>query len=265
MSVNQKQLEKEWQQLLREEQKFIDKNAVLKEKNWQKKVEKYVPEKLDETLKNAFLKAFMLIFEKGTGIIEKTYDKAKNEQEYKINEFAAEIKNDRGAIKKFHRLAKNKKQLNLAVSAAGGIGMGVFGMGLPDIPIFLGVLLKSIYEIAVNYGFSYETEDEQTYILKLIETALSHDSALAEGNVALNAWFAAQDVGIAKEVQMKKTAELLAQEMLYLKFVQGIPLIGVAGGISDAVYQKKITDYAMLKYKRRFLEKQMNDEKNKIG
>ena len=53
--------------------------------------------------------------------------------------------------------------------------------------------------------------------------------------------------------------------MLYLKFVQGIPLIGVAGGISDAVYQKKITDYAMLKYKRRFLEKQMNDEKNKKG
>ncbi len=42
---------------------------------------------------------------------------------------------------------------------------------------------------------------------------------------------------------------------MYLKFVQGIPIVGVVGGLSDMVYQKKISDYAALKYKRRFLLK----------
>lgn len=36
----------------------------------------------------------------------------------------------------------------------------------------------------------------------------------------------------------------------------GIPLIGVAGGHSDVFYQKKIADFAELKYHKRFLEKQ---------
>ena len=58
---------------------------------------------------------------------------------------------------------------------------------------------------------------------------------------------------ISKAEQIRKTSAALANEMLYLKFVQGIPVVGIAGGISDAVYQKKITDYVQMKYKRRFL------------
>ncbi len=38
------------------------------------------------------------------------------------------------------------------------------------------------------------------------------------------------------------------------KFLQEIPIVGVAGGLADTVYLKKITDYAELKYKRRFLK-----------
>ena len=55
--------------------------------------------------------------------------------------------------------------------------------------------------------------------------------------------------------QIKSTSDALAKELLYLKFVQGIPIVGVIGGLSDMVYQKKISDYAALKYKRRFLLK----------
>ena len=47
---------------------------------------------------------------------------------------------------------------------------------------------------------------------------------------------------------------------LYLKFVQGIPVVGVVGGLSDMVYQKKISDYAAIKYKRRFLEMRRDSE-----
>ena len=44
--------------------------------------------------------------------------------------------------------------------------MGFFGLGLPDIPLFLGVLLKSIYEVALSYGYTYDTQEEQIFILK---------------------------------------------------------------------------------------------------
>ncbi len=53
---------------------------------------------------------------------------------------------------------------------------------------------------------------------------------------------------------MRRTAGALSSELLYLKFVQGIPIVGVAGGASDIVYQRKIASYASLKYRRRFLE-----------
>lgn len=36
-------------------------------------------------------------------------------------------------------------------------------------------------------------------------------------------------------------------------FLQGIPVVGAVGGIYDAVYMKRITEYANLKYKKRFL------------
>lgn len=42
-----------------------------------------------------------------------------------------------------------------------------------------------------------------------------------------------------------------------MKFLQGIPVVGAVGGIYDAVYMKRITEYANLKYKKRFLMKKM--------
>jgi len=258
IKMNQKQIEKEWKRLIKLEEKFINHNVEKKEKEWQNKLEKFVPEKLSGTLNTAFYKAFELIFEKGTGLIEKTYNKEKREQDYKINEYAAELKNNRKTMKVFGKQAKASQNLNMAISAVEGIGMGAAGAGLPDIPVFLGVLLKSIYEIALIYGFTYDTEQEQIFILKMIETALACEDELLESNAELNKWIEAPQLfEISKTEQIKRTSEVLANEMLYLKFVQGIPVVGIAGGLSDVVYQKKITDYAQLKYKRRFYKRNM--------
>ena len=57
-----------------------------------------------------------------------------------------------------------------------------------------------------------------------------------------------------KEVVLSKTSSLLSKELLYMKFLQGIPIAGAVGGIYDAVYMKRVTEYANLKYKRRFLQ-----------
>lgn len=275
--MQKKHIEKEWQLLQKVEQNFLDRNMPVRTANWQEKVAKHVPQKLEETLNTAFFKAFELIFDKGTGIIDKTCQREKREQNYKINAYAADVRNTRRALRAFGREANASRGFHMAVSTVEGVGMGVLGMGIPDIPLFLGVLLKSIYEIALSYGFAYDTEEEQIFILKLIETALSHDRELAEGNMELNLWMrgrkldaavaesgewqeaeredaAARHFTISRDEQIRRTSDALARELLYLKFVQGLPVVGVVGGISDMVYQKKISDYVAMKYKRRFLE-----------
>lgn len=251
------QVLKEWKRTSKKEGAFIHKNIMQRESNWQKKIEKYVPEQLSDTLDSAFFKAFELIFDKGTAILEKTYNKERKEQDYKVNEYAVEINENRKAIRAFGRKAKGSKYVNNTISAVEGIGMGVLGMGLPDIPLFLAVLLKSIYEIALHYGFSYDTEEEQMFILKVIEISLLHEKELIDGNKELNEWMERPYPLGDKEEQMKKTSKLLSEEMLYLKFIQGIPIVGLVGGVSDMVYQKKITDYAEMKYNRRFLLKKI--------
>lgn len=281
--MQKKHIEKEWQQVLKAEQSFLNRNMPVRAGNWQQKVGKFVPGKLEDTLNTAFFKAFEMIFEKGTGIIEKTYQREKKEQNYKVNAYAADVRNTRRSLRAFGREANLSKSINMAVSTVEGVGMGVLGMGIPDIPVFLGVLLKSIYEIALSYGFTYDTPEEQIFILKLIETALSHDRELAERNMELNLWMQGRKVSvvysqdgkpqeatvedadarhfdITREEQSRRTSDALSKELLYLKFVQGIPVVGVVGGLSDMVYQKKISDYAAIKYRRRFLQLRREEE-----
>ena len=254
--MKQKHIEREWKQLLKRDEQFLSSGSRARSAGWQEKISGFVPEKLNDTLYAAFYKAFELIFEKGTGVIEKTCRKEKKEQNYKINEYTANVRNSRRSLRAFGREAGFASHVNTAFSAVEGVGMGLVGMGLPDIPVFLGIILKSIYEIALSYGFSYDSEEEQIFILKLIETALSRENALMEGNIRLNRWMERQaGFDCTRTEQMKSTSDALAKELLYLKFVQGIPIVGVVGGLSDMVYQKKISDYAALKYKRRFLLK----------
>ena len=280
----------EWKALEKKEERFITAARHQKEPLLNRKLERFVPEKLEDTLNLAFYKAFELIFNRGTSIIEKTYRKEDMENTYKINAYAAGLKESRKTMKAFSREAGKNKVRNLAAAGAGGIGLGALGIGLPDIPLFTGMVLKSIYETAISYGFSYDTAEEQCYILKLISTALSRGDAAESGNrsldamgrlirtgtplseTALSGTFSGQD-GLAAlpggpeshdtaslcTSLMQQASHALSSELLYMKFLQGIPIAGIIGGVYDAVYLKRIADYADMKYKRRFLEKSNPD------
>jgi hypothetical protein len=54
---------------------------------------------------------------------------------------------------------------------------------------------------------------------------------------------------------IEQTAGCLSKELLYMKFLQGIPVAGAIGGAYDAIYMKRIAEYSELKYRRRFYEK----------
>lgn len=136
-----------------------------------------------------------------------------------------------------------------------GVGLGILGIGLPDIPLFTGMILKSIYETALHYGFPYDTEEEKYFILLLIQAALSYGEELEAINDRADRFIMEQTLphGYDSREQIKETSAVLSGELLYMKFLQGIPVAGVIGGAYDSVYLKRILDYAKLKYRKRFL------------
>jgi len=142
-----------------------------------------------------------------------------------------------------------------------GVGLGVLGIGLPDIALFTGLMLKGVYEIALNYGFDYDDEEEKKFILLLIRGALSYGKELQNINEELNFYMDYGAYVKARNVEdaIKSAAGGLSKELLYMKFLQGVPIVGVVGGAYDVVYLKKITEYANLKYKRRFLLKKKKE------
>src|SRR5699024_9825267 len=96
----------------------------------------------------AFGKAFSLIFEKGTKVLEKTYNRDKMQKEYQVDLYADQVYGSRKSLRVFSKKAKKAEGVSLALSGISGIGMGVFGIGLPDIPLFTGMILKCVYETA---------------------------------------------------------------------------------------------------------------------
>lgn len=251
-------LDKEWQKLLKQEEKFLEKRLDKKESILNQKLAEKVPEKLQSTLDGAFSKAFSLTFEKGTGVIEKTYKREAIENNYKIQQYAVNLKKDRKSLRTLTKTAGHSGMKNLVASGAMGISMGALGIGLPDIILFTGMMLKSIYEIALRYGYSYDTKEERLYILLLIQGAVSYGESIQEINQNINTYIETKQfrTAVSTESQIKQAAEMLSKELLYMKFLQGIPIVGVIGGAYDAIYMKRITEYAQLKYCRRYLYEQ---------
>lgn len=257
MQKKQTPLEKEWIRVEKQEQAYLQKRMEKQESKLNQLLENKVPENLQKTLDTAFVKAFQTIFEKGTGVIEKTYKKEQLQKKYQVNAYAEQVLGDRKSLKAFSKKASGAGKVNLLLSGVSGIGLGVLGIGIPDIVLFTGLLLKSVYEIALHYGFDYQSREEKHFILLLVQGAVAHGEDLKRINAELNLYM---DTGAySREVWLNKSIEAaagcLSKELLYMKFLQGIPIVGAAGGAYDVIYMKQVVKYAELKYRRRFYQK----------
>ena len=97
-----------------------------KEGAWKAKLEEKVPEKVYTSLEQAFCKAFALVFEKGTGIIEKSYDRDALEKDYAVRDFAVQVKGDRRTLRRFPKENRGANAKNLLLDGRGG-GAGCAG------------------------------------------------------------------------------------------------------------------------------------------
>ncbi len=263
MKLFKSAIEKEWSKLKKDEFYFLDKNLQKENSKLNQFLADKVPGGLQETLDATFAKAFHLVFEKGTDLIEKTYKKDEIEKDYQINNYTVKVKENRKNLKTFSKKANGAGNTNLLISGVSGIGMGILGVGIPDIVVFTSLMLRSIYEICLNYGFDYKEDEEKKFILLVIQGAVCHDMNLLKINEQLN--FYIEHGEFSKVISLndcvQETARCLSRELLYMKFLQGIPLVGAVGGAYDVIYMKQVNKFAELKYRRRFLtEKQRKNE-----
>lgn len=228
------------------------------------KVRDKIPANLKDTLDTAFFKAFELIFDKGNDVIEKTYNKDRIRVDYDINNLAVNRKLTKKHLKDLDRPSLNSSRFNATFSAAEGSVLGLLGIGLPDIPVFLALIIKSMNEISLSYGFPYDKEEERGYICLLIQAALSQGAKQEELNRRADELAGQIDTGILSSLDIKKemkaASSCFSDVLLTAKFIQGVPLIGAVGGIVNHSYLKRITAYGRIKYKKRYLLRRIREE-----
>ncbi|MBQ2699335.1 MAG: EcsC family protein [Firmicutes bacterium] len=251
-------IEKEYAALIRKEARLRRKATKAEPARWKERLEEKVPQKVYVSLQEAFCKAFELVFTKGVGIIERTYDRNAIEEDHAVQDYAVQVKGGRRELKQLRRRAARAGTLNMALTTAEGLGLGVLGIGLPDIVLFVGMLLKGIYETALSYGFAYDTPAERLLILKMMEAALAKGEDFAACDAAVEELLCGGTAGESElpeqiEAQMEKTGSAFAIEMLLLKFVQSFAIIGVLGGAANPLYYNKVMEYVQLKYQKRYL------------
>lgn len=282
-----KALEKELKKIEKAETRMRLRAEKNVESAWKRKLEEKVPDKVIDGLQKAFSKAFDLIFEKGVGMIEKTYDKEALEKEFLVRDYALDLVGGRREIRRLKRDTAGNRAVVTLGSAVEGIGLGALGIGIPDIAIWLGILLRSIYETALSHGYHYESAEEKLFILKMMEASMQRGDAWASANRDVDAYLfqnaqvrnvsvqeaPARDVpgheplireSNAQSVylvpteeelkeQIEKTASAFATDMLVMKFIQGVPVVGMIGGATNPFYYQKVMRYVQLKYRKRYL------------
>lgn len=272
MAVKRTPLEKEWEAFLKREKKLLKRYGRRKEPFWEKKLHNAAPDGLSEKLEAAFYKAFCVILENGTGVIEKTFSKEKLEAEYKTREYAGKVYPVRKNLAAGRKQAAKTAALGVAEACAEGAILGFLGIGLPDIPIFLAALLRSLYTQALHFGVDYREGREQEFLLELLALSLYSGDDFAEQEAVMNRkiYCLAQEEGQKNRENMDekkwekqyepdvdeaalRASHALSGELLYMKFLQGIPVAGLIGGLYDGIYMKKVTDYVSIKLERRYL------------
>ncbi|MBQ9015537.1 MAG: EcsC family protein [Firmicutes bacterium] len=239
--MDEKEIRRQLRKVRHKETEILTRSRFAKGVNLESILNKYIPDSLENTLNTAFREAFRLIFDKGSGIIGKTF----NEQK---------IRSGGGS----EAQAQKQWMTDMLLTSVEGTGLGLIGVGLPDIAVFTGMLLRSIYQTAASYQFEYTTKTEQVFILKLIEGALARGKRAEELSSEVDALMRRIDrenydyYGNINE-QIEAAAKALSDETLYLKFVQTIPIVGIAGGLSNPIYLNKVKNYADVKYRKRRL------------
>lgn len=253
---------KRMQQLSRQREKLL--SAQPPSLPMQDKIEQKVPDQVRQTLESAFSKAFEAVFFQGDGLIHKTLGLERLKDQHRRSDQALE---DQPGFWSLQRVGWNvhsaRLTQQLGVLLEGSL-MGLPGIGLPDIPVFLSMLLRNLYGTALRCGFDCDAPEERIYMLLLICCGASSGQERQEYRRRLD--HAAASIWVqntpAESIEgcVQEAAHMLALSMLTAKFVQGIPIVGVLGGPANLMTLRSISQLACTDYQLRYLREKYGKE-----
>ena len=258
----EKALQKELRAVEKQEKKMQKAFVRARQPAWKTALGDKIPQKVYTGLESTFCKGFSLVFNQGRGLIEKSYNKENLQNNHSIRDYAVQLKGSRKELKAVHKGAKRSDGLNMVVTTAEGLALGALGIGLPDIILFITTLLKGVYESALNYGFAYDAREEQYMILNMMSASLITGQERIEWDEMIDGMIAEPPRNVTQDVlneQIRETASVFAMDMLILKFIQGLPVVGIIGGVANPIYYNRVMKYVQLKYRKRYLLKQIHN------
>ena len=228
------------------------------------KVEQRIPPKLVDALDEAFYRAFQVLFDQGTGLLRLTFSEKRLRADRFIREYYLKENPTTERVQSFHKSARASGIVNTALATAEGTVMGLFGMGLPDIPVLMSLLLRTVYTTALRYGYRFDNPRERYYILLVLSAALAKGSARKaysrEADRIGLAIDAGEKLNLNLEEQMRDTSKALSRSLLVVKFIQTTSIIGVVGGVQNFAASRKVAVMANLKYQKRFLHRKKREK-----
>ncbi len=209
-------------------------------------IEAKIPPSLRQTLSDAFAKSVALLLNAGLPGQAASCPGGKPDEEPTLRR-----------IRQIEAQAARGHLATQALSGISGIGMGLFGIGLPDIPILIGTLIRTAAQTAHRCGFGTETTGEQLFLLRLLRTAVETGEVQRRHHTQLLLLAERLDAGTrfvgSLDEEIRRTADVLAGAVLPAKFVQGFLVIGAVGGAVNFRLTGRVADYAALVYEKRLL------------
>lgn len=219
----------------------------------QHKVRAHVPDKAMQALETAFEKSFMVIFQKGTPWIEKaTHINDKQELAQYFRE-CFEHEQNKQKLKRFDQNARKTSYQHAAITQVKSSVLGLLGIGIPDIPLYLATLLSGIYQVATIYGFDIHQEKEQAYVLLLICAICDKEEKREDWKTMMDDMEQGYKIKYSINELISHASHALSYSELQAKFLQGIPIVGITGAFMSTFTQNRILAFARTSYKKRII------------
>ena len=178
-----------------------------------------------------------------------------------------------GELEARDRVAMKSLRLHVAAAGAEGTALGFGGLATiaADIPVFMGIALRSIYDISSAYGYPVDNESEQRFVMMTL-AAVSASGMSEKRNTlftiglvgkelrtgtwkSIDKLIAASLAGpLIESISVKELAKKLGLNLTKRKAAQLIPIAGaVVGGSMNAIMLNEIAHTAYMVYRRRWL------------
>ncbi|MDF2067672.1 EcsC family protein [Bacillus sp. Cr_A10] len=159
-------------------------------------------------------------------------------------------------------LTKNRKNIATIQGAGTGIG-GIFTLTL-DIPLLLGLQLKTLQDIAISYGYDPNDKKERLFIIKCLQF-VSADIVGKQTIISQLSKFDHHDETIKREVvsEMQGWREVVfayRDQFGWKKLFQMIPIAGlVFGAFINRSAVKDIAEAGIMLYRKRRISERLNN------